>query len=39
MTRIAEKLGFITGQAVEVCVKAGIRRRVVDKQTCFHAYF
>jgi len=39
MTRIAEKLEFMTGRAVEACTKAGIGRKTRHKKTCFNADF
>jgi hypothetical protein len=39
MTRIAEKLEFMTGRAVEACTKADIGRKTGHKKTCFHADF
>jgi len=32
MTRIAEKLEFMTGRAVEACTKAGIGRKTGHKK-------
>jgi len=39
MTRIAEKLEFVTGRAVEVCIKAGIGRKAGHKKRVFMQIF
>jgi hypothetical protein len=39
MIRIAKKLEFMTGCAVMVCAKVGIRRKVGHKKPCIPANF
>jgi len=39
MVRIAEKLGFIKVQAIMVCAKVGIARKVGHKKPCFPTNF